>query len=196
VSRILDALKRGEAGASQKLLALVYDELRRIAAGMMVRERPGHTLQPTALVHEAYVRLFGGGAPRWENRRHFFASAAEAMRRILIEYARGKGRLKRGGNVRRVELEGVEPVCVDCPGDFLDLDDALVALAAESPEKAELVNLRFFAGLSLEDAARCLGISEKTADRHWAYARAWLYKRLKSVDGKGRAQAGGISTNS
>jgi RNA polymerase sigma factor (TIGR02999 family) len=178
VSRILDALGRGDPGASRQLLSLVYDELHAIAAAMMTRERPGQTLQATALVHEAYLRLFGSGTPQWENRRHFFAAAAEAMRRILVENARRKGRLKRGGEFRRVELDGAQSISANNQDDLLDLDEALDQLAAEAPEKAELVKLRYFAGLSSEEAAQCLGISKATADRHWAYARAWLYERL------------------
>jgi RNA polymerase sigma factor (TIGR02999 family) len=181
VSHILDALKQGDPDASSKLISLVYRELHAIAAAMMARERPGQTLQATALVHEAYLRLFGDGTPQWENRRHFFAAAAEAMRRILVENARRKGRLKRGGEFRRVELDGAaEPISAGRGEDLLDLDEALAVLAAEAPEKAELVKLRYFAGLSADEAARCLGISKATADRHWAFARAWLYERLTS----------------
>ena len=179
VSQILDAMGHGDPEAAAKLLPLVYDELHHLAATKMARERPGQTLQTTALVHEAYLRLFGGGEPCWENRRHFFAAAAEAMRRILVESARRKGRRKRGGDLDRVDLEGVEAIAAYEPEDLLDLDEALATLTEESPRKADLVKLRYFAGLSLEEAAGCLDISRQTADRDWAYARAWLYERLR-----------------
>ncbi|HJT76246.1 MAG TPA: ECF-type sigma factor [Gemmataceae bacterium] len=183
VSRILDSLGRGDPQAAGRLLPLVYDELRRLAAARLARERPGHTLQPTALVHEAYLRLVAGGdEPAWESRRHFFAAAAEAMRRILIDQARRKKRAKRGGDRRRVDLDPVEVPDAARGDDLLALDEALDALAREAPEKAELVRLRFFAGLSVEEAGRCLGISRATADRHWAYARAWLYDRVRDAD--------------
>jgi RNA polymerase sigma factor (TIGR02999 family) len=179
VTRILSAIERGEPHAAGQLLPLVYDELRRLAAEKMANERPGQTLQATALVHEAYLRLVGPGeAPHWDGRAHFFAAAAEAMRRILVENARRKRRLKRGGDRRRVDLEQAEAVA-DAPGeDLLALGEALDLLAAEDGPKAELVKLRYFAGLSVGEAARCLGISRATADRYWAYARAWLYDRL------------------
>jgi RNA polymerase sigma factor (TIGR02999 family) len=179
VTRILSAIEQGDVGASEQLLPLVYDELRKLAAQRLAQEKPGQTLQATALVHEAYLRLVGDGATAWNGRGHFFAAAAEAMRRILIEAARRKGAGKGGGALRRVELDAV-----DVPGeapseDVLALDEALSRLAAEDPAKAELVKLRFFAGLSVEDAGRALGISRATADRHWAYARAWLYSELR-----------------
>jgi RNA polymerase sigma factor (TIGR02999 family) len=184
VSRLLSAAAQGDPQAANQLLPLVYDELRRLAAARLAGERPGHTLQATALVHEAYLRLVGaGGEPAWEDRRHFFAAAAEAMRHILIDHARRRQRVKRGGGQRRVALEAVE-----CPApargeDLLALDEALDGLAREAPRKAELVKLRFFAGLSVEEAADCLGISRATADRDWAYARAWLYDRVRAADG-------------
>ncbi len=179
ISRILVELKGGDPEAAEKLLPLVYDELHRIAAAQMARERSGHTLQATALVNEAYLRLFGSAEVCWENRRHFFTAAAQAMRRILIDNARLKGSKKRGGGQVRVGLAEVEAGAPDIQDDLLDLDDALAALAVEAPEKAKLVELRYFAGLTLEEAAECLGISRATADRHWAYARAWLYSRLR-----------------
>jgi RNA polymerase sigma factor (TIGR02999 family) len=172
----------GDARAAGELLPLVYAELRRLAARELAGERPGQTLQPTALVHEAYLRLVGkgGAGPRWEGRGHFFAAAAEAMRRILVEAARRKGRLKRGGGRRRIDLRHVEAVAAGPSEDLLALDEALEQLAAEDAPKAELVKLRFFAGLSEAEAARCLGVSRATAARHWAYARAWLYDRLST----------------
>jgi RNA polymerase sigma factor (TIGR02999 family) len=196
VTQILNALCRGDPHQAGELLALVYDELRRLAAQKLAHEAPGQTLQPTALVHEAYLRLVGGGdasAPReqpWDSRGHFFAAAAEAMRRILIENARRKGRLKRGGGRRRVDLEQVEAVAEAPTEDLLALDEALTGLAAEDAAKAELVKLRYFAGLTVEEAARCLGVSRATADRWWAYARAWLYDRLHPGEGDSRRDPG------
>jgi RNA polymerase sigma factor (TIGR02999 family) len=196
ISQILDALSRGEPHQAGELLALVYDELRRLAAQKLAREAPGQTLQPTALVHEAFLRLVASGeasAPReqrWDNRGHFFAAAAEAMRRILIENARRKHRRKRGGGRRRVDLEQVEAVADSPAEDLLALDEALGQLAAEDAAKAELVKLRYFAGLSVEEAARCLGVSRATADRWWAYARAWLYERLRQGEGDSREKFG------
>ena len=178
VTRILSAIERGEEQAAGRLLPLVYDELRRLAARRLAHERPGQTLQATALVHEAYLRLVGPEALPWNSRGHFFAAAAEAMRRILVEVARRKGSGKGGGSLRRVGLDAVD-VPEDAPSeDILALDEALARLAAEDPTKAELVKLRFFGGLSVEDAGRALGISRATADRYWAYARAWLYSEL------------------
>jgi RNA polymerase sigma factor (TIGR02999 family) len=178
VTRILQALQQGDPEAASQLLPVVYDELRRLAARQLAGEKPGQTLQATALVHEAYLRLVGTGAePRWDSRRHFFAAAAEAMRRILVENARRKKRRKRGGDLRRVDLEEAEAPARS--GDLEALDEALNVLAQEDPPKAELVKLRFFAGLSVEEAGRCLGISRATADRWWAYARAWLYEHLQ-----------------
>jgi RNA polymerase sigma factor (TIGR02999 family) len=188
VSRVLNALSDGDPTAAGQLLPLVYDELRRLAAQRLAREAPGQTLQPTALVHEAYLRLVGGGeGPRWDSRGHFFAAAAEAMRRILVENARRKRSLKRGGDRERVDLAQAEPPAGQPTEDLLALDEALARLAEEDPKKAELVKLRFFAGLSVEEAANCLGISRATADRYWAYARAWLYDRLRGGEDGSRA---------
>jgi RNA polymerase sigma factor (TIGR02999 family) len=180
-SRILNAIEQGDAQAAAELLPLVYEELRRLAAVQLAGERPGQTLNPTALVHEAYLRLVGVSsgeqekAVRWDSRGHFFAAAAEAMRRILIEAARRKRRLRHGGDRRRIPLEGVE-AAGDIPDDnLLALDEALRALAVVAPLKARLVEMRFFAGLTVEDAAHCLGVSRATADRWWSYARAWLF---------------------
>jgi RNA polymerase sigma factor (TIGR02999 family) len=183
VTQVLAAVAAGEPQATDKLLPLVYEELRRVAAAQLANERPGQTLQATALVHEAYLRLVGGGATSWENRRHFFAAAAEAMRRILVERARRKRRLRHGGDHRRVELDA-DDIAIDVPSvDLLALDEALDRLAAEDPPKADLVKLRFFAGLGEQEAADVLGISRPTAARHWAYARAWLFDRLRDDDG-------------
>lgn len=177
VTRILKAIDEGDASASASLLPLVYEELRRLADRRLAGERPGHTLQATALVHEAYMRLVGSDQT-WDGRGHFFAAAAEAMRRVIIDRARAKGALKRGGGLRRLTLEGVTLGDDGVLAEVLDLDDALTRLAQEAPDKAELVKLRFFAGLTLSQAAEALGISQSTADRHWAYARAWLYSEL------------------
>jgi RNA polymerase sigma factor (TIGR02999 family) len=184
VTGLLNAIGQGDAAAAEELLPLVYEELRRLAAAKLAHEKPGQTLQATALVHDAYLRLVDADrVPQWQNRGHFFAAAAEAMRRILVENARRKRRLKRGGDRRRVDLAQIEaPAEVPCD-DLLAVNDALDRFAAEDPAKAELVKLRFFAGLSMEEAARCLGISRATAARHWAYARAWLYDRLRSATG-------------
>jgi RNA polymerase sigma factor (TIGR02999 family) len=186
VTRILSGIDQGDPHAVEQLLPLVYDELRKLAAQKLAHEKPGQTLQATALVHEAYLRLVGqpaaaaAGSQGWNSRGHFFAAAAEAMRRLLVENARRKHCLKRGGDRQRVDLEQV-PSMSDAPSkDLLALDEALDLLAAEDGPKAELVKLRFFAGLSIEEAARYLGISRATADRYWAYARAWLYDRLRT----------------
>jgi RNA polymerase sigma factor (TIGR02999 family) len=178
----------GDPRASADLLPLVYDQLRAMAGRHMLRERPDHTLQATALVHEAYVRLVDGAAQtRWESRWQFFAAAAEAMRRILVDRARARARIKRGGRARRLELDSLELTVHDPPDELLALDEALGELAREHPEKARLVNLRYFAGLSHAEAAEALGVSVSTADRHWAYARAWLYRRMAEAAGNGEA---------
>lgn len=180
VSQILNAICEGNAQAAGELLPLLYEELRRLAAQQLAQEKPGHSLQPTALVHEAYLRLVGTGEPaRWNGRGHFFSAAAQAMRRILVEESRRRRRLKRGGDRKRVDLDQVEPTRDEPSLDVIALDEALGLLAAEDPQKARLVELRYFAGMSLEEAAGCLGISRATASRAWAYARAWLYDRLR-----------------
>jgi RNA polymerase sigma factor (TIGR02999 family) len=181
VTILLNAMEQGDARAADKLLPLIYDELRRLAKQKLSQEQPGQTLQPTALLHEAYLRLVGKevGA-HWDNSGHFFAAAAEAMRRILVENARRKKRLKRGGDRQRIDLDQVQAVSDEPVEDLVSLSEALELLAAEDSKKAELVKLRFFAGLSVEDAARCLKISRATADRWWTYARAWLYDRLQT----------------
>ena len=192
VTRILSAIERGDGQAAAQLLPLVYDELHKLAARKLAQEKPGQTLQATALVHEAYLRLVGGRTEvRWDSRGHFFAAAAEAMRRILVENARRKGRQKRGGALARVDLDEAELACRIPPDDLLALDEALARLAAEDPVKARLVELRFFAGLSLEEAAKALSISAVTAKRYWRYARAWLHRAVAGGDEPGDASGGG-----
>jgi RNA polymerase sigma factor (TIGR02999 family) len=179
VSRILSAIDQGDPLAAAQLLPLVYDQLRRLAAAQMAREKPGHTLDATALVHEAYIRLVDSEhAPRWNGRGHFFAAAAEAMRRILIESARRQATLKRGGGLVRNELPQSDLVAPESSGDLLALDEALAQLAIADSVAAELVKLRYFAGLTSQQAAEALGMSSRTADRTWAYARAWLFNKL------------------
>lgn len=187
VATLLSAIDRGDPGAAERLLPLVYDDLRRLAARALSREHPGQTLQSTALVHEAYLRLVGPDSQaQWDSRGHFFAAAAEAMRRILVERARRKKRLKHGGGRVRVEID---PACSLTDGpkeDLVALDEALDKLAAEDPGKAELVKLRFFAGLTMPEIARIMKISLATAERHWVYARTWLYAELSDhQDGPG-----------
>jgi RNA polymerase sigma factor (TIGR02999 family) len=174
VTRMLTAIERGDPQAAEQLLPLVYQELRRLAAQRLAREAPGQTLQATALVHEAYLRLVGADDPGWENRGHFFAAAAEAMRRILVENARRKAALKAGGGRQRLDLAEVAPAIEGTSLDLLALDEALAALEVRDPRKAELIKLRYFAGLTVEQAAAALGISVSTADNDWAYARSWL----------------------
>jgi RNA polymerase sigma factor (TIGR02999 family) len=190
VTRILSAIEQGDPHAAEQLLPLVYDELRKLAAQRLAQEKPGQTLQATALVHEAYVRLVAsepraesaGSGQGWDNRRHFFAAAAEAMRRILIDRARDKRRLKRGGGWRRLQLDQVHLPIEQISDDVLALDEAVQKLAQEDPVCAELVKLRFFTGLTLEDAALALGIPRRTADRTWAFARSWLYDTLRQEE--------------
>jgi len=183
VTRILSQIESGHPSAAEQLLPLVYDELRNLAAAKMAQENPGQTLQATALVHEAYLRLVDvERAQHWNSRGHFFAAAAEAMRRILINRARDQGRLKRGGDWQRIDFDSLQ-LAVDCPSDtLLAVDEALQQLAVEDAEAAELVKLRFFAGLSLSDSAQAMGISRRVADRLWAFARAWLYSALREAD--------------
>jgi RNA polymerase sigma factor (TIGR02999 family) len=188
VTRILNAVERGEAGAAEELLPLVYDELRRLAAEKLAREKPGQTLQATALVHDAFLRLVDADDARhWKGRRHFFAAAAEAMRRILVENARRKRRVKHGGGRQRIDLDdaclAVEPPAED----LLALDEALARLAAADPVRAALVKLRFFAGLTMPEVAEALGLSLATAERYWTFARVWLYAE---VTGGGRNPPG------
>jgi RNA polymerase sigma factor (TIGR02999 family) len=183
VTRLLDAVAAGDRKAAADLLPLVYDELRKLAAARMAGESAGHTLQATALVHEAYLRLVGrGDDQRWDGRGHFFAAAAEAMRRILIESARRKHGPKRGGDFTRHDLDPDQPASTDAHPRLLALDKALDRLAAIEPRAAEVVKLRYFAGLTIADAAAALGISPRTADNDWAYARAWLVTALRDAD--------------
>jgi RNA polymerase sigma factor (TIGR02999 family) len=180
VTRILNQIESGDPLAAEQLLPLVYDELRRLAAYKLANEKSGHTLQATALVHDAYIRLVGDGIhkPDWNSRGHFFAAAAEAMRRILVDNARRRDSLKRGGDLDQVELPELVMIESKDQLDLLALDDALSELEQQHPDKARLVKLRFFAGCSLEEAATFLGVSRATAQRNWAYARAWLYGQM------------------
>jgi RNA polymerase sigma factor (TIGR02999 family) len=179
VTRILSAIEKGDPSAAEQLLPLVYDELRKLAAQKMAQEKPGQTLQATALVHEAYIRLVDAEkAQHWDSRRHFFAAAAEAMRRILVERARRKGRAKHGGGCIRVELDESLSVVNSRAAEVVALDDALDQLQRHSPEAAQLVTLRFFAGLTQREAAQAMGIGRGEADDLWALARAWLYRKL------------------
>jgi RNA polymerase sigma factor (TIGR02999 family) len=183
VTRILSAIEQGDAHAAAQLLPLVYDELRKLAAARLTREEPGQTLQPTALVHEAYLRLVGAGAEQaWDSRGHFFAAAAEAMRRILVESARKKKRLRHGGGRRRVDLQEAVSLADSPDDDLLALDEALARLTAREPAKAELVKLRYFAGLSIDEAADLMHISRTTAKRYWAFARAWLLAEMDDAE--------------
>ncbi len=181
VTRILDRAEHGDSRAADELLPLVYDELRRLAAHKLASEAAGHTLQPTALVHEAWLRLAGTPEQHWNGRNHFFMAAAEAMRRILIERARQKGRLKRGGDQHRVPLDDLDLAIRADSETLLLVEEALERLAAHDPRKAELVKLHFFVGLSLEEAAPVLGVSEPTAKRDWSYARAWLFQEIERL---------------
>ena len=178
-TRMLQQLEHGESEAAEALLPLVYEELRRLAQWQMSREAPGQTLQATALVHEAWLRLVGDGNEHWEGRRHFFAAAAEAMRRILVEAARRKKRLKHGGGLERMEVDAVDLPAPMPDDELLALDEALTQLAQINPEAAELVKLCFFVDLTQEQAAKELGVSVSTAERRWAYARAWLFRALR-----------------
>jgi RNA polymerase sigma factor (TIGR02999 family) len=179
VTRILSAIEQGDPSAAEQLLPLVYDELRKLAAQKLTQEKPGQTLQATALVHEAYLRLVDGEqAQHWDSRGHFFAAAAEAMRRILINRARDKSCLKRGGRFQRIDLDRLAVVDDASDEDLLAIDEALTRLAGESPPCAELVKLRFFAGLTMAEASRSLGLARRTADRYWVYARARLAEML------------------
>jgi len=180
VTRILSAIEQGDPDAADQLLPLVYDELRKLAAERMAQEKPGQTLQATALVHEAYVRLIGPDPEKgWDNRGHFFAAAAEAMRRILLNRARDKGRQKRGGDRQRIDLDQVVVAEKASDGEVIAVNEAIERLANQNPSCAELVKLRFFTGLTMEEAAAALGIAPRTAHRYWVFARAWLFDALR-----------------
>ena len=180
VTHILEAIEQGDPKAADELLPLVYGELRKLAASKMARESPNQTLQPTALVHEAWMRLVGEANPKFDGRAHFFAAAAEAMRRILIDKARRKRALRHGGGQQRVDLEDLDVASPADVDQLLAINDALDKLAAQNKVEAELVKLRYFVGLTLEEAADVLGISARTADNYWAHARAWLFRELKA----------------
>ena len=179
VTRILNAIGHGDSQAAEELLPLVYEELRKLASQKMAKEAPGQTLQPTALVHEAWLRLVGSENAQFDGRGHFFAAAAEAMRRILIERARQKLSLKRGAGAQRVSLEELEVAIMADDDTLLAVDEALTKLAKEDPDAAQFIKLRFFAGFTSEEAAQVLGIHERTARRHWRFARGWLYQELR-----------------
>jgi len=179
VTQILQRLEKGDGKAAEELLPLIYADLRRLATAKMAAQSPGQTLQPTALVHEAWLRV-SAEKHLWESRKHFFAAAAEAMRRILVDQARRKQRLKRGGAQERIDIEEIDLAMESPPEELLRVNEALNQLAAQDPIKAELIKLRFFVGLGISEAAEILEISPTTAKRHWAFARAWLYDELKS----------------
>ena len=179
-TRILESIEQGDPKAGDELLPLVYDELRKLAVSKMAGEAPNQTLQPTALVHEAWLRLVGNDTPQFANRAHFFAAAAEAMRRILIDNARRKRAVRHGGEYQRVDLDGVEVAAPGNEEELLSVNEALDKLAAQNKAEAELVKLRYFVGMTLEESAQVLGISARTADNYWAHARAWLYREIKS----------------
>ena len=178
ITRVLSALQHGDPRAADELLPIIYTELRRLAAAKMAREQPGHTLQATALVHEAWLRLVSDGDRTWQNRAHFFGAAAEAMRRILIERARHKSRLKHGGGQARLNIEDLELAQTTPDDKVLLVDEALMRLKVEDPELERIVVLKFFGGLSNEEIAETVGLSKRTLDRQWAYARAWLFRNI------------------
>jgi RNA polymerase sigma factor (TIGR02999 family) len=180
ITQVLQAMGRGDSRASEELLPLVYDELRRHAAARMAQEAAGQTLQPTALVHEAWLRLVGDGDRTWQNRAHFFGAAAEAMRRILIENARRKSRLKRGGDQVRLDVDQLELAAATPDEKILLIDEALERLQAQDPEKARVVVLKFFGGYTNQEVAANLGVTERTIERHWAYAKAWLFQIIRA----------------
>ena len=178
VTRVIEAIQQGDARAADDLLPLVYEELRKLAASRMANEAPGNTLQPTALVHEAWLRLVGPDNPKFSGRAHFFAAAAEAMRRILIDRARRKSALRHGGGQVRVDIQQIDLASPDSDDQLLAVNEALDKLSAQDPIEAELVKLRYFAGLTVEDAAGLLNISPRTARNYWAHARTWLYHEI------------------
>lgn len=182
VTSILSAIDHGDPRAADALLPLVYDELRRLAASKLAQEKPGQTLQATALVHEAFLRLLGpdGAEQPWNSRGHFFAAAAEAMRRLLVERARRKARLRHGGDRQRIDIDSQLCIAKEVEDTLCDVNEALDLLAAEEPEAAQVVKLRYFAGLTIAETAAAMNLSVRTANRHWTYARAWLYQKLQS----------------
>jgi RNA polymerase sigma factor (TIGR02999 family) len=181
VTQLLNAIDHGDPHASEKLLPLVYNDLRRLASVKMAGEAPGQTIQATVLVHEAWLKISGNENQRWENRKHFFAAAAEAMRRILIDRARRRQRIKHGRDQKRVDMDGIEIAAPATGNDekLLEIHEALDALAAEDPGKAEVVKLRFFVGLTAAETAEVLGVTVRTVERHWSFARIWLFQRIK-----------------
>jgi RNA polymerase sigma factor (TIGR02999 family) len=187
LTRLIEAVGQGDPQAARDLLPVVYDELRRLAAQRLAHETPGQTFEATALVHEAYLRLVGSEPERpWNGRGHFFAAAAEAMRRILVENARRKHRFRHGGGLDRIDLDRIDLAADQASDELLALSEALDRLSVEEPTVAEVVKLRYFAGLSIEEAASVLGVSVRTANRHWAYARAWLFQQLSPPDSASR----------
>ena len=180
ITQVFQAIEHGDAKAADQLLPLVYEELRKLAASRMAHEAPHQTLQPTALVHEAWLRLVGNENPKFANRAHFFSAAAEAMRRILIDNARRKRALRHGGGQQRIEMEGVEIAAPGGDDEMLAVNEALEKLASQNKVEAELIKLRYFVGMTLDEAAEALGISPRSADNYWAHARAWLFREIKS----------------
>lgn len=181
LTQMLQAIRRGDGQASEELLPLVYHELRQLAAARMAQESAGQTLQATALVHEAWLRMVGEGDRTWQNRAHFFGAAAEAMRRILVENARRKSRLKRGGGQVRLDIEDLDLAAATPDDKVLLMDDALEQLKAEDPEKARLVVLKFFGGMTNQEVAESMGVTERTVERQWAYAKAWLFQKIQAT---------------
>ncbi|HUD46648.1 MAG TPA: sigma-70 family RNA polymerase sigma factor [Candidatus Baltobacteraceae bacterium] len=181
ITVILNAIEKGDSKAAEELLPLVYEELRKLAASKLASQSPDQTLQPTALVHEAYLRLLGDGSHSWQDRRHFFAAAAEAMRHLLVNRARRKAAVRHGGGWRRVDLDDVVVAAKATEDNILLISEALEKLAAHDPVAAELIKLRFFAGMTFREAAEVLGLSERTAKRYWAYARAWLFQEMQNL---------------
>ena len=181
VTQLLNAIDAGDPQAADQLLPLVYEELRKLAAARMAREKPGQTLQATALVHEAWLRLAGAEPQRWDNRRHFFAAAAESMRRILVEKARRRLRVRHGGGLERVDLDDVEIASDVREDQLVAMDEALARLEREDPKKAEVVKLRYFVGMTNRETAEAMGLSEATVERHWAFAKAWLFSKIQAA---------------
>lgn len=182
VTQLLVDWSEGDSAALERLMPIIYDELRRLAAHYMRKERPDHTLQPTALVHEAYLRLIDQKTVKWQNRAHFFGLAARMMRRVLVDHARGQQRAKRGGGIRELALDEAGDLAVNAAAELVALDDALVALAEMDPRKCRVVELRYFAGLSVEETAEIVGVSVNTVMRDWTAAKAWLYNEMKNED--------------